>query len=355
MRRPLGVILGDTPGMSDLVAPKDTSPQVASWDHPLGDPNIEDARIAHRLDRLAGIPGLGRVEAAYRKNLRLKSWQYMTAVTDDLFIAFVVGTAGFASNGFVYAAELPNGRVHKRFAITPLTMGTRLAPSSTAGQHRFKSRGLLVSIDNHARSFSAEIKAQTEGGGSLSADLIFDSGERDDHLAVCVPLPEGRWNYTHKFAAFNVSGYVEIDGRRIAFAPGRSFGTLDFTKMYALRHAVWRWIAACGRTRDGRVIGLNLVDPTPSAPISENAAWLDGKRYALTGVHIDPDMTRTRADGLELSMREVAAVEQKLDVPLVRHRLRHVVGSFSGRVTVGGAAHELESIVGIAEDYDTWW
>jgi hypothetical protein len=98
---------------------------------------------------------------------------------------------------------------------------------------------------------------------------------------------------------------------------------MDFTKMYALRHAVWRWIALCGRTRDGKVLGINLVDPTPTAPISENAAWLDGKRYALDAVTIDPDMTRSRAQGLDLEMREVSAVAQKLDVPFVRHRLDH--------------------------------
>jgi hypothetical protein len=55
-------------------------------------------------------------------------------------------------------------------------------------------------------------------------------------------------------------------------------------------------------------------------------------------------------------MRAIAHVEQKLDVPLVRHRLRHVVGAFSGRVrTASGQIHDLENVVGIAEDYDTWW
>jgi len=341
--------------MTDLVGRDQAEPQVRAWDHPLNHPNIEDAHIEHRFDGFTGVPVAGRVEAMYRKRLRLKSWQYMTAASDDVFIAFVVGTAGFASNGFVYAAELPSGRVHKKFSITPLRLGTELAPSSTGGSHRFKTRGLEVSISNRGRSFAAQVRANTEGNGSLAADLRFESGDRDDHLAICVPLPEGRWNYTHKFAAFNVSGHVTLDGRRIDMKPGRSFGTLDFTKMYALRHAVWRWIALCGRTKEGRVLGLNLVDPTPVAPISENAAWLDGKRYPLSDVRIDPDMTRTRASGLELSMRDVAAVEQKLDIPLVRHRLRHVVGAFGGKLTIGGATHDFDSIAGIAEDYDTWW
>ncbi|HEY5927911.1 MAG TPA: DUF2804 family protein, partial [Kofleriaceae bacterium] len=105
-----------------LVALGAHEPHIGAWLEPLIDPNIEDAQISHALAGLARVPGLGRIETAYRQKLRLKSWQYMTAVTDDLFIAFAVGTAGFASNGFVYAAELPSGRVHKRFAMAPLML-----------------------------------------------------------------------------------------------------------------------------------------------------------------------------------------------------------------------------------------
>jgi hypothetical protein len=339
--------------MADLVSPDEVRPQVRAWDAPLVDPNIEDARIAHTFAPLAGVPGVGRVEAAYRQRFRLKSWQYMTAVTDELFIAFVVGTAGFASNGFVYAAELANGRVHKKFAITPLMVGTELAPSSVQGTHRFHTRGLAVKIENHGRSFEARVDAKTDSG-QLSAELSFASRKNDEHLALCVPLPGGRWNYTHKFAAFDVTGAVTIDGRRIPFAPGTSFGTMDFTKMYALRHAVWRWIALCGRTKQGRIVGLNLVDPTPDAPVSENALWVDGKRQALTNVRIGTD--DAHADGVAIKLREVAQVEQKLDVPLVRHRLRHVIGSFSGTVTTQtGEKLDVNDVVGIYEDYDTWW
>jgi hypothetical protein len=350
--------------MSDLVEPNGTRPIIGAWDHPLVDPNLEDARIVHSLDRFASLPGLGRAETAYRQKLRLKSWQYMTASTDELFIAFVVGTAGFASNGFVYAAELPGGKVHKKFAITPFQVGTHVAPSSASGAHAFRARGLGVAIENldAGRRFAAHVTAKTEGGGDLTAELAFDSTPADEHLSLCVPLPGGRWNYTHKFAAFSVSGRVTIDGRTIDFAPARSFGTLDFTKMYALRHAVWKWVALCGRTKHGNIIGLNLVDPTPDAPVSENACWIDGKREALTGVELasqtdeGPSPWRIRADNVDLSMKAVAHVAQRLDLPLVRHRLRHVIGAFSGRVrTANGRVHDLDHVIGIAEDYDTWW
>lgn len=350
--------------MADLVHVRGTAPIVGAWDRPLREPNLEDAPIAHSLEGLARAPGGGLVERAYRQRFRLKSWQYMTAVTDDLFIAFVVGTAGFASNGFVYAAELPGGTVHKKFAITPLTVGTQVAPSSTRGKHRFSTKGIGIGIENldDGRRFAAKIEARGEAGGQLTADLVFASGDRDEHLAVCVPLPEGRWNYTHKFAAFHVTGRVTLDGRTVEFRQGRSFGTMDFTKQYALRHSVWKWVALCGRTKHGKVLGVNLVDPTPDAPVSENALWVEGKREPLTGVHLDAagddaaSPWRISADNLDIEMRAIAHVEQRLDVPLVKQRLRHVVGAFSGRLrTQTGHVHDLDSIVGIAEDYDTWW
>src|SRR5262245_51857630 len=131
--------------MPDLVLPGSVAPRIAMWGHPLAEPNLEDARVDHALAWLGKVPGLGALEAAYRRRMRHKSWQYMTAASPDCFIAFVVGTAGFAGNGFVYVVER-TGRVHKRFAIRPLGAGTRLARSSVDGGHRFRARGLDVAI-----------------------------------------------------------------------------------------------------------------------------------------------------------------------------------------------------------------
>lgn len=350
--------------MSDLVSPDDTAPRIAAFDGPLAQPNLEHAHIAHLLAPLANIPGLNRVESAYRTKLRLKSWQYMTAVSGELFVAFVVGTAGFASNGFVYAAELSTKRLYKKFAITPLQVGVTLQPTSTAGTHAFHSKGLDISLQSRegGRSFATRVDALSADGERIEARLDF-AAPGNDHLATCVPLPGGRWSYTHKQMAFGVTGTVTLDGKTFDFKPGAAFGTMDFTKQYALRHAVWKWVALCGKSKQGSIVGINLVDPTPDAPISENAAWIDGKLEPLADVHLAVDAPgnidspwTVEADSVDLRSTAIAHVEQKLELPLVSHRLRHVVSSFSGHVrTKQGQIHDLDKIVGIAEDNDTWW
>src|SRR5678816_819972 len=96
------------------------------------------------------------------------------------------GTAGFASNGFVYAVELPSGKLHKKFSITPLSVGTTLAPTSTAGGHRFRSPGIEVAIESRGggRGFATRVDARTESGGRIEARLDFGSQARDEHLAI---------------------------------------------------------------------------------------------------------------------------------------------------------------------------
>ncbi|CAN5914727.1 hypothetical protein BH11MYX2_BH11MYX2_25990 [soil metagenome] len=346
--------------MGDLVHKPGTAPIVGRWDHALLDPNLEDAPIVHALDTLATVPLLQRAEAAYRAKFRLKSWQYMTAASDELFVAFVVGTAGFASNSFVYAVELATGQVHEKFAITPLSRGTTISGTSAKGGHRFATRGLTVAIENldSGRSFGVRIDARTKTNASLTADLAFSSGAKDQHLSLCVPLPGGRWNYTHKFAGFGVSGTVTIAGKRFELSPSRAFGTLDFTKMYALRHSVWKWIALSGLTKHGKVIGLNFVDPTPEAPVSENAVWVDGVREDLTDVTLKAahDQWSLTSDGVDVNFRPIGSVSQTLDAPLVAHKIRHIVGAFTGRIrTKSGLIHDLDRVVGIAEDFDSLW
>jgi hypothetical protein len=342
---------------------------VGRWDGPLLDPNLEDARIAHALSSFAGKPLLGKLEAGFRSSWRLKIWQYMSIVTDGWLMAVVVADAGFARNGFFYAIDTATGEVRHRASIRAGRGGVAVA-RTTAGdsEHRFRGRGLDLYVVNRdgARTIALSGKGEFEKhGGSFELELTLDSGG-GEHLGLCVPMPTGRWDYTHKFGAYRVRGRALIDGRVIELDPKRSFGTMDYSKMYALRHAVWRWVAVCGRSKQGAVIGVNLVDPTPEAAVSENAAWIDGRLEPLSEVKLEvagapgavPEMGtwRCRSGELDLTMQPIACFVQKLHLPMLRHRLVHGAGRFSGQLTTAsGAVHDFVDAVGIAEDNDTWW
>jgi hypothetical protein len=350
--------IGDDRAGEPLVDRRTGAVRVGAWRTPLVDPNIEDARFPHALSALARVPGLGAVEAAYRKRLRLKIWQYMSLVTDGWFVAFAVADAGFAGNAFVYATDLRSGRMRSRLVISPLGVGARIARTTARGSgHRFRGRDLSIDVDNRdGRSIGVRADGRWSDGGDFALDVELDSAPADDHLALCVPLATGRWGYTHKFGAYRVRGRMRLAGDEIALDPSRTTGTLDYSKMYALRHAVWKWIAVCGRATQGPLVGINLVDPTPDAPVSENGAWIDGQFHPLDDVTIATAPWRASAGGLSLSFTPVAEFEQRLDLPLLRHRLRHHVGTFTARITTrSGVALDLVDAAGVSEDNDTWW
>lgn len=336
---------------------------VGRWAGPLLSPNLEDAAIPHALSSFAGKPLLGRIEAGFRSSWRLKIWQYMSIVTDGWLLAAVVADAGFARNGFFYAIDTASGEVRHRASIRAGRRGIAVARTSAGdSEHRFRGRGLELEVDNRdgARTVALRGRGQFEGGGgAFELDVQLESGD-GDHLGLCVPMATGRWDYTHKYGAYRARGRAVIDGREVTLDPQRSYGTMDYSKMYALRHAVWRWVALCGRSRQGAVIGINLVDPTPEAPVAENAAWIDGRLEPLTEVRLEAESAtgpwRCRAAELELQMKPIACFEQRLSLPFLRHRLVHGAGRFTGQLTTArGAVHELVDVVGIAEDNDTWW
>ena len=387
----------------DLVAPGAREPRIGMWDHALAEPNLEDASFAHGLSALAGIPGLRAIEGSYRKKLRLKSWQYMTASNAELFVAFIVGTAGFASNGFIYVVERGSGRVHKRFAITPLGRGTQLSPTSAHGGHHFEGGGLAIDIANHdgGRRFSARIETRTEGDDMpLRMDLEFTSAPTDEHFAICTPLedPAGadapahpielpartRCEGTPTSSARSRSPAPSSSARgRSQSAPARSAPSTSRSRTRSAtrcgsgsrsrgahaaarrgaRHQPGRPDAGRRHRGDQRELRVARWPPHPARRRRDRARHARRSREHLDRARRSarrcPRLGRGHGAAtatLELAGTPLAHVEQRLDVPLVKHRLLHVVTDFTGALrTADGVVHALDRVCGIAEDNDTWW
>jgi len=110
---------------------------------------------------------------------------------------------------------------------------------------------------------------------------------------------------------------------------------MDFTKMYALRTRCGSGIALCGRTKHGKVIGSTSSIRRPRRGQRERGV---DRRQARA-----PDRRAHRAGAADRGVGPMAAHRRQPrdrdargrsrraapDLPLVKQKLRHVVGSFS--------------------------
>lgn len=341
-----------------LVEPGQTAPLLGRWAQPVLDPNLEEAAIPHLWDWLPT-----RLERAISRRWRQKRWQFVNCSTPGWVLCCAIADAAIAGNAFVYAVNTRSGAIHRLLAMRPLAAGVRVGASSREDEHRFDGGRTQLRIANHGAGRHVVLQGRGRfdaGGGDFEIDLQFESEAGDRHSALSVPLPGGRWNYTHKFGGFRVRGVARLGGETVRFHPVESLGATDYTRLAALRHTVWRWVSLATVLPDGRRFALNLVQPTPGEAAglaTENMLWIDGQPEQVRNASLQVDALgwRVQADGLQLVMRPLALYRQQLRVPLLAHRLDHHVGAWSGFAETSRGRIELREAFGVGEDNDSWW
>jgi hypothetical protein len=288
------------PAGDELVDRATGAVRVAAFAGPIARPNLEDARFPHALSGLAGRRLFGRIEALYRRRLRLKTWQYMSIVSPRWFVAVAVADAGFAGNGFVYAIDRESGAVHRRFVIRPLAIGATVASTSADSQHRFRARHLAIQVDNR------------EGGRLIDLQLDGRFAGSGGRFAGAGPAPVKRRATSTSGCACRcrpVGGTTRTSSARSARA-GRS--------SWAMR--------APSSTR------------RPRSPPSTTRRWRRSATPSGAGWRRAACRGRGRWSASTWSTR-----------PRTRRSRR------TAPVTRAGRALELDDVFGIAEDNDTWW
>ena len=166
----------------ELVGVSETTPRVSAWDRPLVDPNIEDARIAH-------TPRTAR--AACRSS----------AVSRRLSPAVPAEVVAVHDRGHrrpVHRVRRRDGRlreqrlclrgraaerqVHKKFAITPLMVGTAARAVEHGGHASvLDAADSSVAIDNHGRPRVHRARRREDRGGR---EARRGAGVRERHRAT---------------------------------------------------------------------------------------------------------------------------------------------------------------------------
>jgi hypothetical protein len=287
---------------------------------------------------------------------RHKRWLYVSACTDEVFVAFAVVRLGYSATAFVYVFDAREGRIVAHESRIGPTISSDVVNDRQGVRARFALGGASWRLEKDAAgALVAEVSA-----GDVRVRAALEPSSAPDPITAVAPVPDGVVDVTEKRALLAASGEVRVGSRTYALEGG--LGGFDLTQGILARHTRWRWAFALGRAQDGERFGMNLVRGFAGEP--ECAVWIGDALVPVGEGVIEFDRAapsapwRVRSECGAVDLRFVPRDFHREDrrVLLVRARFVQAVGSYHGRVTVPGRAPlTLDGVLGVTEDQDTLW
>jgi hypothetical protein len=313
-------------------------------------------------------PRLSRLR--FYRRLRLKEWHYMAFDHPEVFFAFAVVQAGYASNLFAYGvfkSAKPRCVVFEDIRLGSGALKVTSQPQT--GVTRWSSPKGELAIEGCQEQghwkvdFNLKAAArQKPWQGHLQVEYS------PECLSLLYPLSASRWAHTHKEAALRVGGELQVADSRFNFDRRTNFAVSDWTRSYCLRKTLWFWASASwGNANESW--GLNLssrVYDDANGHSFENVLWVNGRCYPLSGVRfelpanpaVEPWVIRSFADNgasVNLTFHPIGARSKRLNLLLVRSRFVQPYGYFAGTVSVAGYTAEVQQAFGIVEEHHSVW
>jgi len=267
----------------------------------------------------------------------------------------------YAANGFLFAADLKSRRAlvdTSALGISGVTMDVGSCPDE-GGQERFAALGLRMSVERPLGAKNFRIAARARG---LTLEASLDTSVAPRPLTLIAPVPGGVVNVTQKSVGLLATGSLRLDGTNYSLDGG--FGGFDYTHGLLARHTDWRWAFATGRTRDGRIVGFNLVDGFNDAiGVGENVLWVGSAMVPVSSASFRFDATDPLAtwnlstsDGrVDLRFEPTGEHLEDRNLLVAKSHFRQAYGTFRGTVDVGSGPIEIECVPGVAEDQQITW
>jgi hypothetical protein len=287
---------------------------------------------------------------------RRKRWHHWAVTTREHLVTITFADLDYLGLAAVYFLDFASGRETEKVAVRPLGWGVPLPDDGAGGEVRVRGMGLELTLAG--RGGHTELRARARG---LEVDLRVTTPPGHESLNVVVPFPgsAGRaFQMTSKQSALPAEGEVRALGRSFAFgAHNQAFAHLDFGRGVWPRRTIWNWAAGSGLS-GGHTIGLNFgARWTDGSGVTENGVIIDGRLTKLGEVAIRYDRRATDrpwrlgAEDVDLTFTPFGGRRLRLELGLAAARLDLRWGRYAGRVL----GHELESVVGWAEEFRGRW
>ena len=342
----------ETPAPSALINEQGV-PQFGVYYRPLSNVNVED--FDYR--RVAPFP-LSLFATTSRR--AIKRWQYMGFASSEVVGGMAVVDIGHAHSAFVYVYNRATRKLHEHSYIDVLRTKATLSQSSLDGISEFVAGKKVIRMDNRLAVSPRRLSVHIPN--ALRLEIETDESGVTPLCAVTRNGSHG-YNYCHKAAGFEISGFVEVGTERFELGGEDAYGSLDWTAGCLGRHTFWNWASAGGRLKDGRRLGINLVSGVNDRGFTENVYWVDGKPIKVDVVDFayDSDAMLTTPwriqsnDGrVDLSFQADSERAEELDLWLVASRFHQPFGRFEGRLEVDGRMQDV-SLYGMVEEHQARW
>ena len=290
-----------------------------------------------------------------------KRWAYAAVSAGDLYLGVAITDAGDAGNGFAFAARPSGpgrGMLIDRSFLTLPRVGARVGDRPEEGCDAwFRAPGAYLRLHRPLGSTAFELTVDASG---LSVHASLETSGAPLAFGTVSRLKGGDLGVTQKRALLLVRGEVRLHGESHRLEGG--LGGLDYSHGFLPRKTEWRWAYLLGKTSDGRLLGLNLVEGFHGE--GECAVWLGDEVFPLgegrfrfnAARPLDPWTVKSADGAVDLRFTPSCMHVERRNLLLIRSSFIQPVGAFSGTVRVPGRGTvELEACPGVVEDQRVVW
>ena len=303
--------------------------------------------------------------------LRIKEWDYYLVHNEKFGVALTVADNSYMGLMSISFLDFENGTEKTVSPMTVFPMGkTKLPSTSAEGITSCRNKQCYFSFDveNDRRVLRAGMK-NFHDGQPIRMKIILTEEPRDS-MVIATPFNKpGHFYYNQKIIGMRAKGVVEYLGKRYEFAPGDSYGLLDWGRGVWTYHNTWYWSALQG-TVDGKVFGLNLgygFGDTSAA--TENMVFYDGEAHKLDKVkfhipgesegkeqYLKPWKFTSNDNRLCLDFTPVLDRKAYTSAGIILSDQHQVFGHFDGHVILDdGTKIIVKHMLGFAEKVRNKW
>ncbi|OPZ63013.1 MAG: hypothetical protein BWY84_01059 [Candidatus Aerophobetes bacterium ADurb.Bin490] len=263
--------------------------------------------------------------------------------------------AGYLSELFLYVFDRKDKTTKQYDFLVPFAFNTKFTGSASAGEFKFINSGADARVILSPKE--AEIKCEIHN--SLKIGLVFS--RLADSLNLVTMDGNNGFNYTMKECGMKAKGVINIGGKEYALKKPVPAGSMDFSFGVLKRHTFWDWASGCGKDTKGNIISFNFSRGINKNGHSENAFWINGKRFdaGITEFNYDDkDMMKewkVKNKNVNITFMPEGIRAANISNPLIASVYSQPFGTFRGYIKDKKKKYIIKEAYGVTEKHEAKW